>query len=349
MKLKWYRKAATKGNIEAYYRIGRFYELGISVEQNLNDAVVWYFSSASSGYIPAIHKMIDLSISKKEYLKWILKGTELDDPFSHYLNALEYEKSEPYLALASFKKAINYNTVISNGILSIISLKENNLFFPIDKSIENIKIASDQGDSRCQIFLAWLYEFGLYVDQDLSKAFLLYKSGSENGDNFAIFNLSRFYRDGLTVTQDINQADNLISKLPDNFYSQVMEDLLIICEQYNSEKQLKIIYKIKASENDPQALFRMGELSNNLNSIQWYWLAAQQKHIKSMIALSRYYMDENNTDKNYIQAAVWLMMAENLSDSEEAHQLMKILEAKMNNNDKLQASILFTEMFYGDE
>ncbi len=111
---------------------------------------------------------------------------------------------------------------------------------------------------------------------------------------------------------------------------------------------MRLIYLFSASKNDSDAFYKLGLLSDNSEGLQWFWLAAQQKHVGSMLALAELLIKDSDSDENKTQAAAWAMMAANLSDSEDADKLLEEILKDMAESEKLDASILFTEMFYAD-
>lgn len=55
--LKWFRKAALQKNAIAQNSIGEYYEKGLGVEQDLEQAETWYKKAADQGYEPAIKNL----------------------------------------------------------------------------------------------------------------------------------------------------------------------------------------------------------------------------------------------------------------------------------------------------
>ena len=47
--LKWYRDASASGDADSMYKIGRYYETGKVVTQNLEKAYTWYIKAAEKG------------------------------------------------------------------------------------------------------------------------------------------------------------------------------------------------------------------------------------------------------------------------------------------------------------
>lgn len=61
------RKQAAKGNTLAQFKLGTFYEFGISVEKNSDIAKVWYIKASRKKYKPAINRLTYLDIKENGY------------------------------------------------------------------------------------------------------------------------------------------------------------------------------------------------------------------------------------------------------------------------------------------
>lgn len=55
MAFRFNEMAATRGHKLGQFRLGKFYEMGMTVEKNPNQALNWYQKSAAQGYEPAIN------------------------------------------------------------------------------------------------------------------------------------------------------------------------------------------------------------------------------------------------------------------------------------------------------
>jgi hypothetical protein len=56
----WMRKAADKGSAAAQFSLGMFYEHGLGVEKDMNQALSWYRKAADQGYNDAKEKLAEL-------------------------------------------------------------------------------------------------------------------------------------------------------------------------------------------------------------------------------------------------------------------------------------------------
>lgn len=61
------RNLALKGNKLAQYKLGTFYEFGVSIKPNIRQARAWYKKAAQSDYTPANHRLTYLDIKQNKY------------------------------------------------------------------------------------------------------------------------------------------------------------------------------------------------------------------------------------------------------------------------------------------
>jgi TPR repeat protein len=58
--MKWYRKAAEKGFMDAEYKIGYFYQMGYGVTKDRTQALNWYHKAAEAGSDEALNAMKEM-------------------------------------------------------------------------------------------------------------------------------------------------------------------------------------------------------------------------------------------------------------------------------------------------
>jgi TPR repeat protein len=83
------------------------------------------------------------------------------------------------------------------------------------KASELIRKAADQGNARAQTNLGGFYQKGLGVPKDLGKAAELYQKAVDQGLAVAENNLGKLYQNGLGVTKDSAKAAELYQKAAD--------------------------------------------------------------------------------------------------------------------------------------
>lgn len=337
--LDWYKKAASKGNAAAYYRIGRFYESGLAVEQSYDNAIEWYLSAAVNENVPAIRKLIDFySDNEVEQSKWIKKGMEAGDSYSAYRYGLIIEREDRDKALRIFEEVSEIDDIHGSALIAILSLGGRLNHYSAEESLALIEKSAEQGNPRSLTFLGWLYEFGDLKDRDVSMAFLLYEEAVRWNNQLAIYNLSRFYGESIAVEGDPGRASDLFNQLSAEIYSDSYYDLMDYARKEGKTDQLSILYRFKASQGDLDAMYELGILYPAEDAFHWFWLAAQEGHVLSMVELSKAYEDP-------VESAAWLMVAENMGYEDDTYRSSALLE-EMTESEKLEVSQLFTEIFY---
>jgi TPR repeat protein len=344
---RWFKMASLKGNNEAYYRIARFYEYGLSVDQNDENAFEWYLSSASTGFIPAIHWMMQYYEDQQaEQLIWINQGMEYDDPFSYFRYALLLEKTDTDESLNYFIKGKDSEDIEARGILSILTLNGTYPFYKNAEAIEYLKVASLNGYSRCQVFLGWLSEFGIFLPPDTKLAFSLYESAARNYDILAIYNLSRFYSEGIFVKEDSHLANRFFMQIPEDFNSPVAQDLEKLAVKIGDDAQQIILYRFRVLNNDVDAMHHLGLLLDSEDAFQWFLMASEAEHPGAMRELAKLYIDEKSLNYDPVKGAAWLMTAENLTGIRDKDFSSSVIMKNMSDQEKLEVSQLFTDFFY---
>ena len=62
--LRWFRRAAERGNVPAQYKLATLYELGHGTPRDFAEAETWYERAASRGHVRAMHNLAVLSTSQ---------------------------------------------------------------------------------------------------------------------------------------------------------------------------------------------------------------------------------------------------------------------------------------------
>jgi TPR repeat protein len=62
----WARKAADRGNAKAEYQVGNYFEIGIGVESNLEEAMKWYTKAAAKGHKRSSQRLAELKKANKK-------------------------------------------------------------------------------------------------------------------------------------------------------------------------------------------------------------------------------------------------------------------------------------------
>ena len=188
-------KAASKGNLEAYSRMGYCYEFGINVKADPKKALACYERAAKAGLPAAMLKYGDMIAAgeiegkgSEDALVWIKKSAAEDCPEALYrlgvwnLNGIGTKK-DPELAAELFSRGAQLDHLNCQYELGMMFLQKDGPIARDDKAAFFwFNRAASKGSAPAQRQLAVCYENGTGCDIDLEKALTLYHEAARNGD-----------------------------------------------------------------------------------------------------------------------------------------------------------------------
>ena len=180
--VKWFRKAAEQGDVEAQTILGACYYSGSGVEQDYAKAVEWCRKAAEQGLAAAQNMLGDCY--------YYGNGVEQD-----YAKAVEW-----------YRKAAEQGLAIAQGNLGYCYYYGNGVEQDYAKAVEWYRKAAEQGLAIAQGNLGYCYYYGNGVEQDYAKALEWYRKAAEQGDVEAQTILGACYYSGSGVEQDYAKA-----------------------------------------------------------------------------------------------------------------------------------------------
>jgi TPR repeat protein len=194
----WYKKAATKGSIEANYKLAVMAIRGYVRKPNVKEAIGYYKLAAKKGHVKAQYELSVIYSSKElnavnheEHLFWLKKAAENKyDMAMHNLATIAARVKKYPTAVNLYTQAVKLNyspSMLSLGNMYFygVGLKQN-----YTKAFPLLNSAYEAGEEQAAFPLATLYERGLSVKKDTDKAKTLYKKAIDNGNVNAGFNLA---------------------------------------------------------------------------------------------------------------------------------------------------------------
>lgn len=180
--IKWFRKAAKQGYVEALYLLGECYFEGHGVQKNLKEAVKWYRKAMNQGYAKA---------------KCML-GICYNYGYGVIQNDIE--------AVKLYREAAEQGVILAQWHLGCC--------YEIGEGVEKNEVeaakwfieAAKHGDAAAQYKVGIYYEYGFGVVKDKKKAFELYRKSAEQGDWIAQYNLGIRYYFGRGIDKDYLEA-----------------------------------------------------------------------------------------------------------------------------------------------
>ena len=182
---EWYRQAASgyekraaAGDSEAMYWLGKMYEWGLGVKEDVTKGLDWYRKAAEAGHREG---MVEHG--------WAChRAEDFDNAFNWFNEAAEQGNAEAMLSLGWLYSK-------GQGV-------------PKDK-LEAVKwwrMAADRGHPKAMLSLGAAYANGEGVDQDYRQAVTWYKKGADGGDATCMFGLGLMYSTGRGIASDPNEA-----------------------------------------------------------------------------------------------------------------------------------------------
>ena len=189
--IKWFRKAAELGSVEAQYALGYLYQEGLGVVKDYTEAVKWFRKAAEQGNMKA---QLGLGSCYK-----LGAGVEKNDE-----EAVKWYRSaaDQGNAQAQHNLGIHYLEGLGIGQDKVEAAKW-------------FRKAAEQGGAESQGSLGLCYYMGIGVDQDYSEAVKWFRKAAEQGNTQAQYNLGFCYIKGYGVTQDKTEGLKWLRKAAD--------------------------------------------------------------------------------------------------------------------------------------
>lgn len=176
---EWYEKAAEQGDADAQSELGIMYKEGEFISKNINKAIDLLTKASEQGDVRATltlgtmyHEGEDVEIDIAEALKYFKKLYDQDNP--------KYQElAESFINL--YKDA---ETVLLVGFS--FENGEDGFEKNTKKAFACYKYAAENGIALAQSKLGLMYEFGIDVEPDMTKAIEWYKKAAEQRDETAI-------------------------------------------------------------------------------------------------------------------------------------------------------------------
>lgn len=156
--VKWYRKAAERGCIDAQLSLGGIYDAGKGVVKDEAEAVKWYRKAAEQGDAGAQSRIgnhylngTGVEEDEVEAVKWFCKAAEQDDAYG------QVSLGKCYLCGRGVKKDES-------------------------EAVKLFREAAEQGDASAQTFLADCYLFGRGVAKDETEALTWFRRAAKQDD-----------------------------------------------------------------------------------------------------------------------------------------------------------------------
>ena len=337
--IKWYRKRAMEGDLDAQFELAQLCEKGNGTPQDLTEAVKWYQTAAEKG-----HAASQFELSKKFYyghgiekdviraVEWVVKSADQGHPEAQHRLATHYYFGDGVpkdlnKAMDWIRKAAESGHADSQLNLALSYEHGNGVPQDVKESVKWYRMAAENGHVDAQNNLAVMYQKGRGVPVDYQEAVKWYRMAAEGGEAVAQFNLAFAYEHGQGVQQDTKQAIEWYRKAAKAGYSDAQYNLGLLYQKgvkvpQNHAEALKW-FTAAAEKGDPAAQFNVavmyangqGVKQNNQKAFQWYKLAAENGNIDAQFNLALMYEGVEGVPRNYQEALRWYKKAAELGDA----------------------------------
>ncbi len=180
--VKWYRRAAMRGNAASQLNLGYMYEFAEGVDKDNTEAVKWYRKSADQGNATAQANLGHMY----EYGKGVAKN---------YSEALRWYHKSAKQGSARGQNKIGRMYQYGKGV------KQN-----YSEAIKWYRKSAEKGNAVGQVNLGYMYGTGTGVSKNYSEAVKWYRKSALQGDETGQSNLGYMYYNGYGVSKSYKEA-----------------------------------------------------------------------------------------------------------------------------------------------
>ena len=191
---------------EECFRKGECYANGEGVEKNLGEAVKWYRKAAERGCVDAqwqlarcYHRSKGVKYNPDEVFKWYRKAAEQDHAEAQRLLGYCYEsgigvEKNNAEGMKWHRKAAEHGDATAQRILGKSYLSGETIEKNPAEAVKWFRKGAENGDAACQVCLGDCYLKGEGIEKDRLEAFKLYAKAAQQGYsdgelNFKMLNL----------------------------------------------------------------------------------------------------------------------------------------------------------------
>ena len=349
--IKWYRKAAEKGDAQAQCALGQSYMEGEGVAQNKVTAFKWYRKAAEQGLARGQMFLGYRYYHGKgtvqnyvEALKWWSKAAEQGQVESQHNLGWMYSSGEGVtrdLVESSkwYRKAAERNFLLSQFALAKIYAQGKGVNRDQAEAFKWYLKAAKQGHLDAQNNLGICYSKGEGVSPNDAEAVKWYRRAAEEGHAWAQNNLGFKYQKGEGVERNFYSAVKWFRKAAEqgNPESQNMLGVSYANGEGVAQSEVEAVkwYRKAAEQGYAVAQNNLGVCygkgtgvtQNYTLSVKWYRKAAEQGHAWAQNNLGYRYKNGQGVAKNDAEAVKWFKKAVQGTDAAAAKSARKGLKS----------------------
>lgn len=342
--VKWYRKAANKGDNKARNDLGNCYYGGKGVEKDELEAVRWFWDAAVQGDAEAQNSLGDcyyygkgVEVNETEAAEWYQgaadKGhadaqTKIGNCY-YYGNGVkkDYAKATEWYQKAAIQGNIKAQKKLGDCYYSGRGIVQN-----YEKAAKWYQKVAEQGYADAQTKIGNCYYSGKGVKQDYEKAAKWYQKAGIQGSIKAQDRLGDCYYWGRGVKQDYEEAVKWYQKA--GAYNKLGKCCYKLGDCYYSGRGIEQNYERAAKWYQKAAYCGYADAHRKFckfccelgdcyyygsnivekdesKAIMWYQKAAERGYAEAQNKLGDCYYQGNGVEQNYMEAVKWYKKAAN--------------------------------------
>lgn len=340
--VKWYRKAANKGDNKARNDLGNCYYGGKGVEKDELEAVRWFWDAAVQGDAEAQNSLGDcyyygkgVEVNETEAAEWYQgaadKGhadaqTKIGNCY-YYGNGVkkDYAKATEWYQKAAIQGNIKAQKKLGDCYYSGRGIVQN-----YEKATKWYQKVAEQGYADAQTKIGNCYYSGKGVKQDYEKAAKWYQKAGIQGSIKAQDRLGDCYYWGRGVKQDYEEAVKWYQKA--GAYNKLGKCCYKLGDCYYSGRGIEQNYERAAKWYQKAAYCGYADAHRKFckfccelgdcyyygsnivekdesKAIMWYQKAAERGYAEAQNKLGDCYYQGNGVEQNYMEAVKWYKKA----------------------------------------
>ena len=343
--LKYLKRSAEKGYIEAQIELAEMYEDGDFGEEDYEMAAKWYLRAAEQGDSYAQWCVATLyedgegvPQSYTEAAKWYLKAAEQGDSLAQFDIACMYENgvgvTQNYSeATKWYRKAADQGNVVAQYNLGDLYYYGRGVPKSLTDAVSLYRKAAEQGYAKAQYKLGVCYYDGTGVSQNYTEAVGWFRKAADQGNDNAQYFMGCCYYFGNGVSQNYTEAVNWYRKAVDQGNASAQCNLGYCYENGHGVTQSYTeavnLYIKAANQGDATAQHNLGYYyekgigvtQSYAEAVNLYRKAANQGNASSQCNLGYCYDKGIGVTQSYTEAVKWYLKAANQGNVTAQHNL----------------------------
>ena len=333
--VKWYRKAADRGDATGQVNVGLAYLNGRGVPQDDAEAARWFRKAADQGnargqnaYGVLLQTGRGVPRNDAEALGWIRASAAQGEARAQHNLGLAYQRGagvpqDEVEAAKWHRKAAEQNYPSAEFNLGLMLEFGRGVAKNESEAAIWYRKAADQGNAKAQVNLGLLYQRGAGVQKDDAEAVRWYRKAAEQNDPWGEFDLGWMLESGRGVAKSEVEAARWYRKAADQGNAKAQGRLGLLYQKGTGvpqdDAEAARWFKRAADQGDPDAQnwyaiavdLGRGVAKDQVEAVRWLLRAAEQNHPAALCNLGVAYGNGRGVSRDAIEAYKWYTLAMN--------------------------------------